>query len=89
MKFGIQGEMCCHVSQVTTLQSAIGDTEQHGDNTLKDARAKHMELQNTIQKSKDKLAALLRDYHELMNTKLALDIEIATYKTLLEGEENR
>ncbi|XP_061470901.1 keratin, type II cytoskeletal 5-like [Rhineura floridana] len=75
--------------KIASLQAAIGDTEKHGDCTLKDAEAKHNELQKSLQNCKDKLASLLRDYHELMNTKLALDIEIATYKTLLEGEENR
>lgn len=75
--------------QVASLQTAIGDTEQRGDCALRDARAKHLELQNSLQSAKDKLASLLRDYHEVMNTKLALDIEIATYKKLLEGEENR
>nr|XP_056705208.1 keratin, type II cytoskeletal 1-like [Euleptes europaea] len=75
--------------QVDNLQSSICDVEQRGDIALKDAQDKHTELQTALQKAKDDLAHLLKDYHELLNTKLALDIEIATYKTLLEGEESR
>ncbi|XP_026539657.1 keratin, type II cytoskeletal 5-like [Notechis scutatus] len=75
--------------KTAAFQIAIGDIEHKGDRALKDARTKQTELQNRIQNSKDQLAVILRDYQDLMNTKLALDIEIATYNTMLEGEENR
>uniref|UniRef100_A0A8C0GET9 Keratin 4 n=1 Tax=Chelonoidis abingdonii TaxID=106734 RepID=A0A8C0GET9_CHEAB len=75
--------------QIACLQTAICDAEQRGDCALKDARGKHMELQNALQKAKDELACMLRDYQALLNVKLALDIEITTYKKLLEGEESR
>ncbi|MEQ2196777.1 hypothetical protein XENOCAPTIV_012413, partial [Xenoophorus captivus] len=70
-------------------QNKIAEAEERGELAVKDAKLRIRDLEEALQRAKQDMALQVRQYQELMNVKLALDIEIATYKKLLEGEETR
>ncbi|XP_008058588.1 keratin, type II cuticular Hb2 [Carlito syrichta] len=76
-------------AQRCKLEGAIAKAEQQGEAALSDAKCKLSGLEEALQKAKQDMACLLKEYQEVMNSKLGLDIEIATYRRLLEGEEHR
>lgn len=56
---------------------------------LDDARGKLEGLMHALKNAKQDMACQVKGHQGIMNAKLALDVEITTYRKLLEGEECR
>ncbi|KAM4538159.1 intermediate filament protein ON3-like [Fundulus diaphanus] len=72
-----------------SLKTDIENARKDGDDNMEKARKDIKELEAALKSHKKELANQITKYQELLNIKLALDIEITTYRRLLEGEEQR
>ncbi|KAM8872001.1 intermediate filament protein ON3-like isoform 1-T1 [Synchiropus picturatus] len=85
----LNGDLDLLARKEEALKKETIETITESDRSLEKAREDILRLEEALKRAKQNLAGQVREHQELMNLKLALDIEIATYRRLLEGEEQR
>nr|XP_019946653.1 PREDICTED: desmin-like isoform X1 [Paralichthys olivaceus] len=71
------------------LEAQILELQEKYRKEQEDMHARIESLQLELKSTKEKIALHLREYQDLLNIKMSLEIEITTYRKLIEGEDLR
>lgn len=79
----------CLVIQNAQLEKELELLRREYSEKEREWEAENTELKNEVAKLRAEMEAILKELQDIMDTKLGLELEIAAYRKLLEGEENR